>query len=382
MNRFSPVLLAVSVATGCVSEAPRSPQATVVDSAGVRIVSHGSTGAGARAVAGQPDLAIGRGPDAAIDLYRVRGGVLLPDGGVAIANGGSQEVLYFTPTGEPLRRVGGEGQGPGEFSNIFWLQAGFDGAVFVSDPGNQKIVHLDPYGSVIESHPIRFEPEVEASERAMVGRGFAVAMAGPSRVVAVPWAVAELDGVDGPLPLRGELRSYSGDLSEFVAIDSVLLRTWYEAEQEEGPPIGQVYEAPVFVFSANGAWTAYSDATTHRVTVLEEGRPSYVIREARSRTPFTPDSVPEFYPAVADSTPSYRAVAVDADGRVWVRSGASVSDGVVEWRVFSRRGLDVDEIELPQSSDVLDARGDRVLLLERDELDVESVVIRRLVLDR
>lgn len=77
MNRFSPLLLAVSVATGCASEAPRSPQATVVDSAGARIVSHGSTGAGERAVAGEPELAIGRGPDAAIDLYRVRGGVLL-----------------------------------------------------------------------------------------------------------------------------------------------------------------------------------------------------------------------------------------------------------------------------------------------------------------
>ena len=223
--------------------------------------------------------------------------------------------------------------------------------------------------------------DAASSDRMMVGRGFPIGVAEDHSVLAIPQAAAVFDGVEGPLPLVGELRNYTPDLSEYDVVDSIRLRTWYEKEQEEGPPIAQVLESPVLVFAANRSWIAYSEAVAHRVTVLENGRVSYVIVEERTRAAFTPDSVPMFYVA-GDSLPAYRALQVDSEGRVWVASPATGEPAVSQWRVFSQEGLTVEVIELPVTSTVLDAEGYRLLLLERDSLDVETVVVRRLTYGR
>jgi hypothetical protein len=194
----------------------------------------------------------------------------------------------------------------------------------------------------------------------------------------VPWAAARFSGVEGPLPLKGELRDYDPELAAFNRLDSVQLRTWYEAPQLQGPPIEQMLEAPTFLFSAHGPRVAYSDAQTYRVTVLEGDKPSQVILENRTRIPFSPDSLPDHMHHAADSLPAYRALIVDSDGRIWIRPSLVQADGEVEWRVVSRDGRRIDVIKLPESTSMLDASDDKILLLERDEFDVETVAVRRI----
>jgi hypothetical protein len=177
----------------------------------------------------------------------------------------------------------------------------------------------------------------------------------------------------------GELRLYGPDLAEFTMVDTVQLRTWWEEAQPEGPPIGQILEAPSFVFSGNGTRIAYSDATSHRVEVLENGVLSLIIVEDRSRIPFEPDSIPDYMSGAADSLPAYRSLVVDSDRRIWLESSehSGGEDGTV-WRLVSADGSSIQRITIPATGMVLDARGDRVLLLERDNLDVENAVVRQL----
>src|SRR5690606_23881812 len=125
-----------------------------------------------------------------------------------------------------------------------------------------------------------------------------------NEVLMIPWAVAMLDGVDGPLPVRGMVKRYARDGRTAVALDSVQLRTWHEAARSDGPPIEQVFGSPVFASSANRSVAAYSDAAAPRIVVLEEGRVGYVVEEDRDPEPFRPDSLPagltraaEFHPA-------------------------------------------------------------------------------------
>ncbi len=40
--------------------------------------------------------------------------------------------------------------------------------------------------------------------------------------------------------------------------------------------------------------------------------------------------------------------------------------------------MKIEALLLPETSRILDAAGDRLLILERNELDVETVVLRRL----
>ena len=74
-----------------------------------------------------PDPAVdltlsGTGPDH--EFYRVRGMVLLSDGSVAVADGGSNEVRLYSDDGGFRGSAGGEGEGPGEFDRIWGLKRG------------------------------------------------------------------------------------------------------------------------------------------------------------------------------------------------------------------------------------------------------------------
>lgn len=377
MGKQALAFLVTGVAlTGCGEGSDHDAVPLVVDSAGVRVVRHTGEPVERLTVSQEPDLRLGARPDGGDALYRVRGGTLLDGGGVAVANRGSSEVLFFASDGELVQRAGGEGQGPSEFSNILWLQEQGTGSLAVYDAGNVRIAHLDQEGELLSTQNLTLEPESEPSDRVMRGPGFPIGVAAEGRVLMIPWAEAVLDGVEGPLPLRGELRDYAEDISGYEALDSVRLRTWYETEQVEGPPIGQILESPTFLFAANREWIAYSEAIAHRVTVLRDGRPSYILEENRARQPFTPDSVPEHLAAAADSLPAYRELQVDSEGRVWVKSPVADLAPHAEWRVFSDGGLEARTIDLPATTSVLDAVGDRLLLLERDSLGVETVAIR------
>jgi hypothetical protein len=78
----------------------------------------------------------------------------------------------------------------------------------------------------------------------------------------------------------------------------------------------------------------------------------------------------------ADSLPAYRALSVDSDGRVWLKPADAGEAELVEWRVISADGRSIYSVILPATALVLDALGSRILLLERDEFGVETVVVR------
>lgn len=360
---------------GCSEGQRLAPSVEERDSSGVAFLIHSTEAGQLLRVEDSAEVVVGT-PSDGTELFRVRGGVLLPGNALAIANSGTNEVLFFGPNGELVCRVGGEGEGPEEFKNILWIQNRGDGEVSVYDAGNLRVNRYGRSGELITSKPVRLDPEDPPSENAMVGRGFHLGLTSRDHLLSVPWPAAILDGVVGIIPLEAELRNYSPDLSDFVVIDTVQLRTWYEAAQPEGPPIEQVFEAPVFVFSANRNRLAYSEADAHRIVILEDGVPVKVIVEERPRIPFRPDSIPPYLNHHADSLPAYRLVQVDGDGRVWAQPPTTSGQTSVRWRVFSADGRSKSEIDLPVSSAVLDALGDRLLLLERDSLDVETVVVR------
>jgi len=70
-------------------------------------------------LAADPSLQIGvvEG-DHNYELFRVTGAVWLSDGRVVVVNGGTAELRYYDAEGGFLRRVGGKGKGPGEFTAL------------------------------------------------------------------------------------------------------------------------------------------------------------------------------------------------------------------------------------------------------------------------
>ena len=78
-------------------------------------------------------------------------------------------------------------------------------------------------------------------------------------------------------------------------------------------------------------------------------------------------------------SPPIDAILADGQGRLWIRSYIMPDDAVQRWSVWdgSREML---HLELAIDVDLLDARGDLLLLRTEDELGVHEAVVRRMIL--
>jgi len=70
---------------------------------------------------------------------------LLSDGGIVVANGDSQELRFFSASGEWIRSVGRAGSGPGEFTSLGWLQVGTADSIRTYDWGQLRVQAIDAY---------------------------------------------------------------------------------------------------------------------------------------------------------------------------------------------------------------------------------------------
>ncbi len=135
---FIPLLLAagmMGLVSGC--RPPATHQALeVTDSAGVRIVvAHDSLRAehfpAVRLLEMVDTIGVGVG-DEPYQFSYLRGAVLT-SGGILVGDQLSREIRYFDGRGRFLASLGREGEGPGEFANLSWIQRGPDGILVLPD---------------------------------------------------------------------------------------------------------------------------------------------------------------------------------------------------------------------------------------------------------
>lgn len=114
-------IVALVVGAGCASETP---------------VSDGPADWVLEAV---PLLSVGDAEDSDTALFgRITDVRVLPNGALAVADGGASAVLLFDATGRPLGKVGRRGRGPGEFAGQISLARLADDAVAVWDPSQRR----------------------------------------------------------------------------------------------------------------------------------------------------------------------------------------------------------------------------------------------------
>ncbi len=96
------------------------------------------------------------------DLVRINGVAVAPDGTIALVQRQDHLVRFFTSSGDPLRSLGREGEGPGEFRRPFSL--GWVGdSLTVYDNGLERFTILGPQGG--------FGRTIRASPRPRPGPG-------------------------------------------------------------------------------------------------------------------------------------------------------------------------------------------------------------------
>ncbi|MDQ8165868.1 MAG: hypothetical protein P3A28_08960 [Gemmatimonadota bacterium] len=86
---------------------------------------------------GDPRVEIGR--DGAIEFFRIGGAALLPNGQIAIGDGGNSRIVIVDAGGKQVRTFGRKGAGPGAFETLASLYAFGDTVIAIGGPGSRII---------------------------------------------------------------------------------------------------------------------------------------------------------------------------------------------------------------------------------------------------
>ena len=326
-------------------------------------------------------------------LSRVVGGTRLPDGRVVIADRIAYGLKMFSPDGEFIREVGGEGQGPGEFEYIRGMGRCAEGRIvgFDIDWGEN---HYDLSLDLVTTR--RGEtPAVGGSvyQKACNEAGF---------VLATGWG--DVEGrfqvgyhiTEAPVVLSkgSDVIHHFGDRLSSERIGSL---------DPQGNPAGtaphpfgrqtSVALGPsrAYVGSAEDYVIEVYDLQGRRLEDLSWSGPDLdltkqdVDRFVERRVEQTPESrrssVRRWYrdmPTV-DRYPAYDRLMTDQLGNLWVRYFPRPDSDATRWRVFDPEGETQGEVEIPWRATLLDAGAEFVLLSEPDEWDVPVVRVMGLL---
>ena len=126
---------------GC--SAPQRPSASVIDSAGIAVISNTAP----RWVAGHGWVV---GDSVLLDITAVgdpQEAFRLSDGRIVVADGRPVGLRYFAADGHELYTVGGEGDGPGALRSLYHLDLGRADTIVAFDLAQGKSVLFDPNGA-------------------------------------------------------------------------------------------------------------------------------------------------------------------------------------------------------------------------------------------
>ena len=405
------MLLVVWAGVSCSSGGGLTDTVTVVDSAGVTIVTYGSEDhlqqfEHAR-VPSAPAVQIGSVEDEATALYRVTGAVRMPDGGIAVANSGSGEIRLFDSAGRFLHSLGGVGGGPGEFGRLASLGVSSDGHILAYDSQTGRVSTFDPDSrTLIESTGITVSPELYS-------------LAGMRRATPIGWLrdgtfVGYLDTLEGEaIPDRdgwthrqsmSNIHFFGQGESSGILAAAPGRQTWVmiNRTREESVRVQGVANPflPTFETATDGSIVAFGNTVRFEIRMLDtSGSIVRIIRREQERRPVSDgrrerwiagrlsdmeddgtersrrrralyDDIP--FP---DTLPAFETLSLQQGGRLWVKE-TSLGDSpsaTAPWSVFDSDGRPLGAVEMPAGFEPFEIGTDYVLGLWKDDLGVEYV---------
>ena len=345
---------------------------------------------------GPEPLAVIGGSDDRPDyqFFNVAGATRLSDGRLAVANAGTSELRYYSADGVHLLTAGGPGGGPGEMSGIMEIVALPGDSILVLSfrPG---LTWFDPDGKYVRSERLAFWSWPGVTCR--TGEGNWHPLADGSVLLILE---DNFGGVGCPEVPEGVWRQSalvaradnSRDRFDTLAIMLGAERDGYSYRVFGRSLLTASSEAGVFLADANAdeilklgfggdtlaIWAMPYDGMKVprlRSSSVEDGRtsrptsydyPSRYPRAGRLIASRTGELWVMGYPPLSDPIWSVRLVSassyvLDPDGS--------------RWRVIGSAGDLIAEVRTPPGLFVLEVGFDYVLGLEKDEADVETIVL-------
>lgn len=381
MNRDLRVLLGLGLALLLSWSAPVAakaqqgvPEISLVDSVSVRIGSVETEGA--------PETS----------FANIAGAVSLPSGEIVVADGGNLDVRWFNASGEHIRTVGREGEGPGEFRFIHWIGSCPGGELLVLDPIGGRATFLSPTdGDVVLTvtlpRGLGFNQPLgcQDSSKLLVLKDRLNERIDPDWKGRVTRVSAEVVSFDLSTGAEDTLQRFPG--SDFYTATEVSVFTILPLG---GRALGAVGGAQLYVAQSvedvirvmdtdSGAWSTFEHGFPRpRLTrdAWERAVAQFVWRQPLERTRRVLTEAFDEAPPLPERQPAFLAMKADAAGRLWLQLPSSSE--VVRWRVLDEEGESVATILLPSNVEPLDIGERKMVALERGPLDVPLIQVYRL----
>jgi len=334
-----------------------------------------------------PALILGDRQEPDYQFYGVRGLRGLPEGGVLVVDGVSRELRFFNADGELVKKAGGKGEGPGEFSSPELVQTVGSDSLLFWDHDLKRFQILSPDGQ--DSRTIR------------------LAKMWPAGGVAPLGAVGERMLVRAPEPHTIAMYSVKGPIDrslDFIWVDPRTgVVTVLERFREN---IGYNSDGDRFSGSISIPMTPHPTGTvTHAAALITDGLRQEirefgldgtlkrVFRITGSLRKVTDDMVEEWWESriatglrkrgwveaqskgmpIPERVPAIERLLVDEVGWVWAKTVPISVTQPQEWIIFDPEGRAHGVVETPASLKIHRIGEDFILGVTVDDFGVERV---------
>ena len=392
---------------GCTDFETQEWQGTIVDSAGVVVVTNPSSGLWSSDEAWTllEDLRIGTfGGDPHYQFAQIGSIALNGVGGILVMDRQTQELREFTKDGDFVRVVGSPGQGPGEFgigvTDVFAVSGD---TLLVPDVRNRRVHRFGPDGAFLDAasidvsryRPLRFRWNAATGDAVAQLRPTRVMEEGETSIVEDELRRVESDGSLGETLLTfpaGDLLgpnviryftpepswAVTDSLTVLYGVNDQYRIGRYDRRGDLRRVITMPHEPRQISDRDIRAFFAYLDRAW-----LAAGVPPSRLEANHRRVSF------------ADHFPAFAAIHSGYDGTVWVqpvRAPGDMTDAEIErynfiedfgardWDVFDREGRFLGQVAMPARFQPRLFVEDVIYGVARDDLDVQYVVRVRVVL--
>jgi hypothetical protein len=331
----------------------------------------------------------------------------LSDGRIAVADAAENRILVFDTSGNLLRSLGRAGEGPGEFRRLSQVRRTLAGDSLVTfDQRLRRLSVFDPDKGFARSVRVGGTSDESWPEDAWLWHG--------GQVLVLQLSITPLDSVPPaagvrrwPMRARLTLQDSSGQILKTSPPFAGMYTALHERGDARVPfsnrPFAAVAPDRVYYGSGSTFTLAYVDAafssrgelrwpsqrqelTQAEIDSVRDAAWAIALRRPLPRERLAEMFAISFAPQVQpEERPSIGRVFVDRVGQVWVerfqpiRLGSALQDPGDRWTVLSRDGEPIAQLRIPHNSRLEAVRDDRVLLVVRDSLDVQSVALHDIV---
>lgn len=330
-------------------------------------------------------------------LFRVVGGLRRGDGGIVVANAGTNEIRFFDSNGSFLRSVGRGGAGPGEFRSMRSIIKIAGDSVLVWDPPLNRLTLLGPSGDVRDLIQLNAGLQIELNGEtvpafptafhALRGGALVGELGFPTQVMTRGATGIRRDTV--PLPVFDRTGRLVTLLGPFAGADA------FVKDRSSMPmPYGHrllvattgrnvfigTGKGPIHLVTPEGDTLDSLTVPLPRIAVSDDAfaamKESWIGRIAPAGRAGMRDMLAEM-PRL-EYRPLYSQIRSSADGDLWIREFAEPTDSLQRWVALDPSGTARFEVEFNRTFELLDSGRDFVIMLVRDEFDTEQIRLYRL----